>query len=256
MRASVIRRTAVVASVGSLALLLAACGGEGKGADKGADTPKESAPAASAAPAAKALSAAELEKLLVTQAELPGHLLKKATPAENLPPEAVTTDKAECKPIVDAITFLAPGKPGATAKVKVVAIPQKDPNASPAENAMKALSQPVTAITLGSYDGKGAEEAFASLRTAGEKCAGGFAMAQGGQKGKIKSVALGTADASGGDEALTLKVTTEVDGDQAVYGVVAVRKANALASFSTLNLSGALPETPKNVVDAQVGKLG
>ncbi|WP_406862567.1 hypothetical protein ABZO31_19920 [Streptomyces sp. HUAS MG47] len=252
MRASVIRRTAVAASVGSLALLLAACGGEGKGADKG----KESAPATPAAPDAKALSAAELEKLLVTQAELPGHLLKKATAAENLPPESVTTDKAECKPVADAIAFIATGKPGATAKVKVIALPEKDPNASPAENAMKALTQPVTAVTLGSYDGKGAEEAFASLRTAGEKCAGGFTATQGGQKVKISSVAPGKSDASGGDENLGLTVTTEVGGDKAVYGVVVVRKANTLANFSTINLSGALPETPKNVVDAQVKKLG
>ncbi|MFG2330514.1 hypothetical protein ACGFMM_12875 [Streptomyces sp. NPDC048604] len=252
MRASVIRRTAVVASVGSLALLLAACGGEGKEAGKG----EASAPASSAAPDAKALSAAELQKLLVAQADLPaGHMAKEAGPADVVPAEAVVTDNAACKPIADAMAFIATGKPGATARVKALALPEKDPKASPQENALKALTSPVTAVTLGSYDGQGAQDAFASLRGAGAACAAGFGVTQAGEKTKVVKVAP-EAGVTGGDEALAYTVTSDIDGERTVSKVVAVRKGNTLASFSTVSLGGNVEALPKAIVDAQVKKLG
>ncbi|GGT88896.1 hypothetical protein [Streptomyces lateritius] len=252
MRATALRRTAVATTTVSLALLVTACGGgkEDSG-DKGKDAPKASA-SASAAPDAKALSAAELEKLIVEQADVPGYQVQKAKPTDVVPSSAVTTDKPACKPLADALSFIATGNPGASVQRKAIAEPKKDTASSP-EDIVGALGAPVTAVTLGSYDGNGAQDAFASLKTAGTECAGGFTLNGGGEKTKISKVAPEAVTA--GEEAVAFTVTTDMDGEPFISKVVAFRKGNTLASFSVISLAGKVKEFPKAVVDAQVAKL-
>lgn len=249
------RSVAVAVTAVSLALLVTACGGEEKGGDqgKGADKGAPSASATSAAPA-EALSAAELEKLIVEQADLPGHQVQKAKAGEIPSAAAVSTDKPSCKPLADVMSYVAPGKPGATATRKAIEVPKSDGATASPEDALGALAAPVTGVTLGSYDGQGAQEAFASLKKAGTDCAGGFTLIGGGERTKISAVAPETATA--GEEALAWTVTTDLDGRPFVTKAVVFRQGNTLASFSTLSFGGTVKALPKDIVDAQAAKLG
>ncbi|ALO10453.1 Lipoprotein [Streptomyces venezuelae] len=252
------KRSAVAAV--SLALLVTACGAGEKSGDQGKDTGKgagkDGAPSASAtsAPAAELLSAAELEKLIVGQADLPGHQVQKAKAGEVPLAAAVSTDKPSCKPLADVMSYVAPGKPGATATRKAIEVPKTDGSAASPEEALGALAAPVTGVTLGSYDGQGAQETFASLKTAGTECAGGFTLIGGGEKTKISAVAPEPVTA--GEEALAWTVTTDLDGRPFVTKVVVFRQGGTLASFSTLSFGGTVKALPKAIVDAQAAKLG
>ncbi|MFE5594561.1 hypothetical protein [Streptomyces sp. NPDC056549] len=250
------RSTAVAVTAASLALLVSACGSGDKdaGKDSGKDSASPSASATSSAPAAKALSAAELEKLIVEQADLPGHQVQKAKPADLVTSDAVSTDKASCKPLADAMSFIATGNPAASAHRKAIEVPKTEGATASPQDALGALSAPVTSVTLGSYDGQGAQEVFASLKTAGTDCAGGFTLLGGGEKTKITKVAPETVSA--GEESLAWTVTTDVDGDPFVTKLVVFRKGSTLASFSTLSLGGTVKALPKAVIDAQAAKLG
>lgn len=251
MRARALRHAGAVAAVTTLALALTACGGEEK---KQEDTGKADASASAAAkPDVKALSAAELEKLVVGQADLKGYQVKKAKSDEVLNPGDVSADKPACEPLAEAMSWIAPGTPGAKVVRKTIQIPGKDAAANP-ENALGALSTPVTTVTLGSYAGQGAEQAFASLKTAGTDCAGGFTATASGEKVKVTKVAADTA--AGGDEALAWTITTDVDGTRMVTKLAVLRKANNLAGFATMSLGGEVKEQPKTVIDAQAAKLG
>lgn len=254
MRTSM-RSAAVAATAVSLALLVTACGGGEKSGDQGKG--KDAAPSASAtssAPAAKVLSAAELEKLIVEQADLPGHQVQKAKAGEIPLASAVSTDKPSCKPIADAMSYIATGKPAASAQRKAIEVPKTEGASASPEEALGALAAPVTGVTLGSYDGQGAQEAFASLKTAGTDCAGGFTLIGGGEKTKISKVAPETVTA--GEEALAWTVTTDLDGKPFVTKLVVFRQGSTLASFSTLSFGGTVKTLPKAIVDAQAAKLG
>ncbi|MER7955483.1 hypothetical protein [Streptomyces sp. NPDC096030] len=251
MRTSV-RTAAAVASAASLVLVLAACAGD-KSEDKGKDAPKGSA-SASAAPDAKALSAAELEKLIVEQADLKGYQVQKAEPADVVKPGDVSADKPACTPLAEAMSFVATGEPGASVQRKAIEMPKTEGATASPEEALGILSAPVTSVTLGSYDGGGAQEALASLKTAGTECAGGFTLIGGGEKTKITKVAPETVTA--GEEALAFTVTTDVEGEEWTSKLVAFRKGNTLASFSVISLGGKVKEQPKAVIDAQAAKLG
>ncbi|WP_306324596.1 hypothetical protein [Streptomyces venezuelae] len=250
------RSAAVAATAVSLALLVTACGGGEKGGDKG-DKGGSAAPSASAtsAPAAKALSAAELDKLIVETADLKGHQVTKAGSGDVVPAAQVTTDRAACAPIAHAMSFISPGSPAASAQRKVMQEPKKDASASPEDALLGGLSAMVTAVTLGSYDGQGAQEAFASVKKAGTECAGGFQVVHLKEKTKVAKVAPEAVTA--GEEAVAFTVTSEMEGEPFVSKLVVFRKGNTLASFSTISLvPGGVKALPQAVVDAQAAKLG
>ncbi|MER7946227.1 hypothetical protein ABTY59_02390 [Streptomyces sp. NPDC096079] len=249
------RSTAAAVTAASLALLVTACGSgdESDGKDTGKDA-RPSASATSGAPAAKALSSAELEKLIVEQADLPGHQVQKAKATDLVKPDTLSTDKPSCKPLADAMSFVATGDPAASAHRKAIEVPKTEGATASPQDALGALSAPVTSVTLGSYDGQGAQEAFAALKTAGTDCAGGFTLNGGGEKTKISKVAPETVSA--GEESLAWTVTTDMDGEPFVTKLVVFRKGNTLASFSTLSLGGTAKDLPKAVIDAQAAKLG
>ncbi|MEU3774370.1 hypothetical protein AB0F11_14430 [Streptomyces sp. NPDC032472] len=260
MRSTFVRRTVLAASAASLALLATACS-SGSSDSKDDTKAGASAPAAaspSAAAAAKGKTDAELAGLIVAQADLPDHVVKAATPAEAAAGAASTSDKPDCLPLVKAQSMAPVGKSTGAARTKAVAKPKApDAGASPedkAKAAMDALGSTATAVTIASYEGKGAEEAFAALKTAGTACAGGYGVTSDGETAKVSKVAA-AAPVTAGDEALAYTVEAEQDGAKISTQLVAVRKGNTLATFSALSLSGTA-EQPKAVVDAQVKKLG
>ncbi|MFD3660180.1 hypothetical protein ACFWVF_06175 [Streptomyces sp. NPDC058659] len=252
------RSAAVAATAVSLALLVTACGGGEKSGDQGKGSGKEAAPSASASATsgapAKALSAAELEKLIVEQADLPGHQVQKAKAGEIALASAVSADKPSCTPLAHAMSYIATGKPAASAQRKAIEVPKTEGASASPEDALGALAAPVTGVALGSYDGQGAQEAFASLKTAGTECAGGFTLIGGGERTKISKLAPETLTA--GEESLAWTVTTDVDGKPWVTKLVAFRQGNTLASFSTLSFGGTAKALPKAIIDAQAAKLG
>ncbi|MDV5147785.1 hypothetical protein R1T08_27350 [Streptomyces sp. SBC-4] len=251
------RSAAVAATAVSLALLVTACGGGEKSGDQGKGSGKETAPGASASATssapAKALSAAELEKLIVEQADLPGHQVQKAKAGEIALASAVSADKPACTPLAHAMSFIATGKPAVSAQRKAIEMPKTEGASASPEDALGALAAPVTGVTLGSYDGQGAQEAFASLKTAGTECAGGFTLIGGGERTKISKVA---PEMVAGKEALAWTVTTDVEGKPWVTKLVVFRHGGILASLSTISLGGTVKDLPKAVIDAQAAKLG
>ncbi|MEU8839852.1 hypothetical protein AB0D97_12085 [Streptomyces roseus] len=245
MRSTLVRRTVLTASAVSLALLATACGSDKADGKVGGATPTPSAPSAAAAPAAKGKTDAELGALLVTQAELPTHAVRPAGAAELAAAASAGSDKPECLPLVKAQSSAPVGTPVGRAGTKAVAIPK---------SAGDVLGATVTSIALASYDGKGAEEAFAAVKAAGTACAGGFTGSQAGDSLKIQKVVPGAA-VTAGDEAIAYTTVADVEGEKAATELVVVRKGNIVATFSAVSPSGSA-EQPKAVVEIQAKKLG
>ncbi|MFF5975822.1 hypothetical protein ACFY7C_30375 [Streptomyces sp. NPDC012769] len=245
-----VRTVTAATAAASLALLLTACGGEEK---KTEDTGKADASASAAAkPDVKALTAAELEKLLVAQADLKNHKVQKAEATAAVNPGDVSADKSACEPLAEAMSGVAPGTPGASTQIQAIEVKKK--KADSPEDILGAFGAPATTVTLGSYAGEGAQQALASLKTAGSDCAGGFTIIASGEKTKVTKVAPETVTA--GEEALAWTVTSDMEGKPFVSKLVVLRKGNNIAGFSTISLAGEVKELPKAVVDAQAAKLG
>lgn len=262
MRPTAIRRTAVAATVMSLALLTAACGSDAGGAaDKDSGKAGDSA---SAKPAdtsgAKALTVAELEKVSLAQGDVKGHKITKAGPADSITGDAVTADKAACDVFADTLMGAKSGKPAASTQRKVVSEPKKGGDKEsddPAEAFKAAFDITTTLTTLASYDGKGAEEALAGLRTAASECASGFTLTAAGSKQKIAKIA--EVPVKGADEAVAWTVTVEAEGEKSAMKLIQLRQGATLASLTSLNLgasgAGGDFDLPTAVIDAQAAKL-
>ncbi|MFI9060409.1 hypothetical protein ACIGQE_00840 [Streptomyces sp. NPDC053429] len=267
MRTVLVRRAVLTASAVSLTLLATACGSGGAGG-AGADFKTGSqggSPSSATAPGAaqagpKGKTAAELGSLLVTRADLPDHELEPVTDGE-AQNDPIETDKAACRPLAQAegmqpigtstgvARVVAGGKPGPAAAGDAGAAQQAEAAAGAGRQAT------ATSVALVSYDGKGAEEAFAAVKDGVQACAGGFSVTQAGEKTDIGSVEADAA-LTGGDEAVSFNTVMDLgDGDRNVMRVVVLRKGNTLATFTALSVSGEA-EQPKAVVDAQAKKLG
>ncbi|MEU9608001.1 hypothetical protein [Streptomyces sp. NPDC048057] len=256
MHRTPVRRAAVAASVVSLSLVLAACGGseddkkDSKGDAKGSSS--------AAAPSAKALTQAELEKLALTKDDLKDHEFNTPKAADLAKTKGATSDKPECKPLSSALIEGAPAPSTAAVMRQIMPMPAGSSTGQTeeqkAEAALKALSTlSFTATTLNSYEGKGAEDAMAALKKAGSECAGGFSVSAAGETTKVTKVAPATY--SGGDEALAYTLTMDMDGKPSETHLVTVRKGSTVANFYTLSIGGKT-EQPKAIADAQLKKLG
>ncbi|MFD7703639.1 hypothetical protein [Streptomyces caelestis] len=267
MRTTVVRRTALTASAAALALLVTACGG---GDEKGGNGGDEAAKgdAVSGAPAAKAPTAAELEKLVIASADLQDH--KVAEPGEDdvFDPGALSVGRAECEPVAQALSSVPTGKPAASVQRLVTQESEAAKKGMPdlaglteeeAEEAMlDSLDITKTMTSLRSYDADGAERTLTALREAGKKCAGGFAMSVDGEKQQVTKVTEEKLTA--GEDAVAWTVGTELDGTPAETKVVVFRRGTTLAGFSSFNIAavgrGEAFEQPTAVIEAQEAKLG
>ncbi|MEV6165045.1 hypothetical protein AB0L71_24610 [Streptomyces sp. NPDC052052] len=255
MRPTVIRRTAVAAGAVCLALLATACGGSDSGSG-GDDTAADAKGKGSAAaqPAVKALTSAELEKAALAQGDVKGEKIAKATAKDTIATEEVTTDKEACTPLADALMGAAIAKPAASTLRHSVSEPKKG-----ATGMAAALDITTTQISLASYDGKGAEETIAGLRTAATECAGGFTLTAKGEKQKVTKIA--EEQVTAGEEAAAWTVTVEQEGESVPFKLVAFRQGATVATFSAFNmaaaggLDGVEFGLPTALVEGQAAKL-
>ncbi|MEU0274388.1 hypothetical protein [Streptomyces sp. NPDC006307] len=264
MRSTPVRRTAVAAAAVSLAVLGTACSGSAeKGGDAGQKGDKGKASASAEAPGGegagvKAPSSAELEKLALAEGDVELHEVKKPTAAETLTAAEIQADKPQCLPVARAAAGVAQGQPVGTAEARRVSEkPEKNKKAVEAGDVMAAFNLTATQVVLGSYDGKGAEENVAALRTSAADCAGGFTTTWKGEQLKVAKVT--ELKAAGGDEAVAWGVAVEQDGEKMTYKVAAVRKGAVIGSFSSFNLISSQGKDfplPTAVIEAQVAKLG
>ncbi|MBZ9597556.1 sensor domain-containing protein [Streptomyces erythrochromogenes] len=244
MRTALVRRALLTASGASLALLATACGPSGgAGAEQDAK-PSAAAPSPSPTPEAKALTAAELEKLTLADGDVRDVKIAKAGADDVAKAAEVTTDKPECTALAQA-GGLAPVGAAVTTTERIGVGKPSDP-ADP-------MSVSATSVQLASYDGKGAEEALASLKAAGQACGGGFTTTAKGEKTTVKSVTPSAVTA--GDEAAAWTIATEDEGEALNSQMVAFRKGNNLVVVHTVRFD-AKPASAQAFIDAQVKKLG
>ncbi|GGL74863.1 lipoprotein [Streptomyces fumigatiscleroticus] len=262
MRSIAGRRAVLAASAATLALLVTACGGSSDEGDKGDGGDAKGGATAAAPAAAKTLSAAELDKVALAQADVKsGKVSTKVAATDDVTEDQVKTDDAACLPLVHAQAGIAQGEPAASVKRSwqgETETPSEDMD--PEEAAMVTINVDKILLNLASYESGGAEQAVKDLDTAAEKCAGGFTATVADEQVQVTKVTTDTA-AGGGDEsvAYTLKVAVD-EGVEAPMKIVVVRKGATVAAFSAVNLSSMATgkdfDVPADVVDAQVAKLG
>ncbi|MFC9908864.1 hypothetical protein [Streptomyces sp. NPDC059862] len=248
-------RLCATAAVSVLSLaLITGCGGESDGSDDSKGTESSS----SQTQAAKALSAAELEKLLLAQGEVKGY--RVASGDDTLPKSKteVKTDKAECDPLAWATAGLAPGDTDANASNTVAEDKASTATAQP-EDIADAFNVNMTFVGLSSYEGDGAEKAMKAVSDGVSACSGGYGLTTGGEDSKVTKVA--SVKGSGlGDESVAFAEDVDMDGEgTATFHTEVVRKGNTIATFYTVNFAalgtGKAAEIPAAVVEAQVAKL-
>ncbi|MFI6008131.1 hypothetical protein ACIBAG_04780 [Streptomyces sp. NPDC051243] len=266
MSGTAVRRTVLTACAVSLALLVTACGGGEQGEDKGAK-----GGTASDKPAAKALTAAELEKLVVAKGDVKGHEITKPGKADVFEPGAVSVDKAECDPVGQVLSALPAGKPAASVQRLVVQEPDAAKKEMPSLEELAEMTEEEaeaatlatlditkTMTSLWSYEADGAEQTLAALREAGKKCAGGFSMTIDGEKQQVMKVS--EEKLAAGEDAVAWTVGTKVDGSAGETKVVVFRQGTTLAGFSSFNIAsvtrGEAFDQPTAVIEAQAAKLG
>lgn len=261
LRTTAVRRTALAASAAALALLVTACGDSSGDDDKNGDSVTAQADKSDGGKsAAKALTAAELAKVALVQADVKSGTLTEKVPAkDDIAQAKVTTDDAACAPLAYLQSATYVGKPAA-----VVKRTWKGDAAKPAAGAsdedrfLAKLDVAQAVITLASYEDGGAEQAMKDLNTSVEKCAAGFSYTVTGTKNDALKVAK-TPAPEGADEALALTVTVDA-GLKAPMKAVVVRKGSTVVYVPAVNFASASTGKdyafPTEIVDAQLGKLG
>lgn len=259
MKRSTGARLCATAAVGALSLaLLTGCSDEGSKKDSKGSAKGSGSSSSSSAPAAKALTAAELEKLLLAQGEVTGYKVNSGDDTLPKSKAEVKTDKPACDPLAWATGGLAPGDTDANASNAVAEDRASTATASP-EDLADAFDVDMTFVGLSSYEGDGAEKAMKAVSDGVTACAGGYGLAAGGEDSKVTKVAAEKASGLG-DESIAFAVDVDMDGDgTATFHTEVVRKGNTIATFYTVNFaalaSGGAHEIPAAVVEAQVAKL-
>ncbi|WP_240135325.1 hypothetical protein [Streptomyces sp. MUM 178J] len=269
MRAAVVRRSAVAVSAVCLGLLATACSGSSDEENKssGREAARSEKPAA-AEGGGRPLTAAELEKIVLAQGDVKGHKVEKSSVAAAATPDGVKVDRAECEPLAHAMSGVKLGKPAATVTRQATQEPAEQKQDVSIEDMTEEEIQEQlaenfnltsTLVGLAAYEGTGAEEVLASLRSAAKACSGGFTATMQGEKSKILKVE--EIKVSGGQEAVAWSLTADLeDGDTMPTKLAVIRKDGTLARFVAVNFGGLINgkdfPLPTAVVDAQLAKLG
>lgn len=259
IRHSHARSTALAASALVSLLALTGCGSESDSADAATEaSPAATASAAqesAAVPAAKPLTAAELDKASLTKADVAGYAVAAPSKAEITAAEATKVTGEGCLPLGRALAGTAVGEPAATAHRRVTG--NGDTGAATSEAA--AMNINTGMVTLASY--ASADEAAEALKSVGDAvtaCAGGFQWTAGGEELAASKVTKGTAPKAG-EEAVAFTAVTPIDGVDAPWKVVVFRDGATLAHFTVANAgsmaSGKDFTFPADLVTAQAGKL-
>lgn len=250
-------RVAATVAVSALSLaLVTGCSDSGSADAKGSHD--SGATPSSSAPAAKALTKAELEKLLLAQGEVKGYKVDSGDDTLPKSQSEAKTDKAACNPLAWATAGLAPGDTDANASNTVSEDKASTATAQP-EDIADAFNVKMTFVGLSSYEGDGAEKAMKAVSDAVTACAGGYGLTAGTEKTKVTKVASAQG-AGSGDESVAFTQDVDMDGEgTATFRTEVVRKGNTVATFYTVDFaalgSGEAAEIPAAVVEAQLGKL-
>ncbi|MFJ9720560.1 hypothetical protein ACIRPQ_32250 [Streptomyces sp. NPDC101213] len=257
-------RLCATAAVGALSLVLVTgCSDEGSKKDSEGSS-KGSGSSSSSAPAAKALTAAELEKLLLAQGEVKGYKVDAEDATLPKSKSAVKVDKAACEPLVYAVSALPPGDTDASARNTVTedksALAEtKSPEDISESDIEDAFDLTSTLVGLSSYEGDGAEKTMKAVTDSVAACSGGFSMTSGSETQKATKVT--SAKASGlGEESVAFTVVADMDGEgTADFQVEVVRSGGTVATFYGINFGalakGGESKVPAAVLQAQVAKL-
>ncbi|KOG32729.1 hypothetical protein [Streptomyces resistomycificus] len=251
-------RLSATAAVSVLSLaLITGC------SDEGSEDSAKSGSSSSPTAAAKAYSAAELEKLLLADGDIEGY---KVTSGDDTLPKSKSVlkiDKAECEPFAHAMAALPPGDTDASASNTVTqAAPSGDASKSLEDLAegdfSDAFNINATYVGLSSYEGDGAEKAFKAVSDGGTACAGGFGYTAEGTATKVTKITPEKASGAG-DESVAYTVESEAGGETGTVHTEVVRHGNTIASYYTVNLAlmgtGKPYDVPAEVIDGQAAKL-
>ncbi|MFR9794481.1 hypothetical protein ACL02U_00985 [Streptomyces sp. MS06] len=266
MTSTTVRRTALAASAAALALLATACGGssdDGAKGDGGKSPEAGTAASASTAPEAapaKALTAAELKKAALAQADVKSGKVTPLPAKDDIAQDGVKVDKAECAPLAYLEVGTYTGKPAATEKRSWQGDPKKPAaGASEEEQFMAGMDVTKVVVTLATYEDGGAEQAMKDLNDAVGKCAGGYTATAQDTPNKALKVTK-TEAPQGADEAVAVTLSLDMeDSDPAPFKGVAVRKGSTVAYFTAVNFAALANasdfEFPTEIVQAQLAKL-
>lgn len=265
-RSSGVRLCATVAVSALSFALITGCSDSGSDGAKGGDAKASESSTA----AAKALTAAELKKLIIAQGDAAGYKVEavgKSFPGDKA---AIKADE-KCKPLLYVMSGLAPGD--AAANTNRTATAEKKPSDAASKSLedmsdadiddalADSMSIDVTVVALSSYDGDGAEKAVKSVSDAVAGCTGGFTSAAGGDEQKFTKV---TAEkgSKAGDESVAFAASGEMadtDGGTATVHGEVVRHGNTVAAYYTMNLGAMMTgkeyTVPAALITAQSAKL-
>lgn len=249
-------RPSALALVGTLSVaLLTGCGSASdKQADASAGASRAASPSPSAAPEVRALSQKKLTTLALADGEAPMYKVQG-------PPAGQLFDgdwddvkvREECKPLVQ-VSAMAPVGDAKTHVVRTIAeVPDVEPAADgglpdlSVKDMMEAID--VTAVTLATYSGDGAERAMKNMTDAVEKCAKSFSYSMPGQgQALIQGVEVEKdAQADGSDETIAFAVASEQikkGAPPAVLHCQVVRHGNNVVSYVTMNVAKLLNGKP------------
>jgi len=248
--------------------LITGCGGESKDAESGKDSADKGS---SSTAAAKALSAAELDKLIIAKGDLDGFDVE---PADTGGEFAESKDKvkvvdAKCAPLAYVLTGFAPGA-DESAYVNRMAT-EKDTEPTPTgtsdedldatmDNLQDILDSTMTVVSLSSYDGEGAQEALKSVSDAISGCASGFSVSAPGEDTQKFTKVVGEKASGTGDESIAFAVSGPVEGDMTTVHGEVVRHGSTVAAYYSLSLAALAGEKvtydiPAELIKAQAAKL-
>ncbi|WKX12072.1 hypothetical protein [Streptomyces sp. NL15-2K] len=262
MKRSTGARMSATAAVSVLSLaLMTGCSSDGS------DDSKDSANSGSSSSptvAAKAYSAAELEKLLLAEGEIEGYKVTSGDDTLPASKSVLKVDKAECEPVAHSMAALPPGDTDAQASNTVTQAAPSDSASTSLEDLAEgdfseAFNLAATYVGLSSYEGDGAEKAFKAVSDGVTACSGGFGFSAEGTDTKITKIAPEKASGAG-DESVAFAAESAMDGDgTGVFHTEVVRHGNTIATYYTVNLalvtSGKAYDVPAAVIDAQAAKL-
>jgi len=263
-RSSGVRAAATVA-VSALSLaLVTGCGGgsdDASNASDGQAAKKETK-------AAKALSAAEVKSTIIAQGDVEGYKVDDSGKRLPKSKDEVKAADAKCAPIAYVMAGQAPGD--AAASASVLATQEKKPSADASkaledltedgleDSLTSALSLDMTAVSLSSYDGDGAEQTLKSVSDAVDGCAGGFSATAQGTDQKITKVTSEKASGAG-DESVAFTVVSDEGGEKSTTHAQVVRHGSTIVAYYTINVGLMMTDKPYSVpaavVEAQTAKL-
>ncbi|MFJ4782940.1 hypothetical protein [Streptomyces sp. NPDC088794] len=262
-------RIGATATAAALSLaLITGCGGESK--DNGSDSSSGDKDSSSTT-AAKALSAAELGKLIIAKGDLDGFDVQSADTGGKF---AESKDKvkvvdAKCAPLAYVLTGFAPGADESAYVNRMATEKSTEPTPTGTsdedldatmDNLQDILDSTMSIVSLSSYDGEGAQETLKSVSDAVSGCASGFSVSAPGEDTQKFTKVVAEKASGTGDESIAFAVSGPVEGDMTTVHGEVVRHGSTVAAYYSLSLAAMAGEKvtydiPAELIKAQAAKL-